>query len=168
MKRILLFMTVLMVAVCMVSCNSFENNAKSQLSESFKMGLINPESAKIYDLKTVFSNDSICIIEFRGSGTNSFGGTISHNYEYIYLNHQNSDGKYYLYEYMKDLDDSPKYKPFSETLKTIRTTEHNEYEYPIVTKMQDYNLTKEEAISDFIYHLASIQCLIHGRKIENE
>ena len=95
MKKILLFMTAFAVAMCMVSCDSFENKAKKQKSPEdiyaekvikFKtqaiLGIekylkrevsVNPEIGEVIDTKDKILNDSLIFCEARILVQNVFG-----------------------------------------------------------------------------------------------
>ena len=84
MKKILMFMAIMIAVVSLSSCNSFEdktknktenslenkaedsleNKAKKQLHATMKEVARNPYTDKITNEKVIFSNDSMCTISF--------------------------------------------------------------------------------------------------------
>ena len=80
MKKILMFMAIMIAVVSLSSCNSFENKAKNslenevedsfenkakkQLHATMKEVARNPYTDKITNEKVIFSNDSMCTISF--------------------------------------------------------------------------------------------------------
>ena len=80
MRKICTIFAFAMLAVLMVSCNSMERRAKRQMWELIKETAKNPESFSVSDEKIVYSNDSICVIDFKGTGENGFGVTSTSDY----------------------------------------------------------------------------------------
>ena len=80
MKKVLMFMAIMIAVVSLSSCNSFENKtknslenkaedsfenkAKKQLHATMKEVARNPDTYKITNEKVIFSNDSMCTISF--------------------------------------------------------------------------------------------------------
>ena len=85
MKKILMFMAIMIAVVSLSSCNSLEDKAKKQLHATMKELAKNPETYKITNEKVIFSNDSMCTISFIGSGQNGFGGYDSSLFEYTFI-----------------------------------------------------------------------------------
>ena len=79
-----LFIVLLTIGVLFSSCYSFERNAHHALRDEIKATVKNPDSFKISDEETVFSDDSIVVISFTGTGENGLGGLRSNQYEYFY------------------------------------------------------------------------------------
>lgn len=107
MKKILMFMAIMIAVVSLSSCNSFEdkaknslenkaedsfeNKAKKQLHATMKEVARNPKTYKITNEKVIFSSDSMCTISFVGSGQNGFGGYSSSKMEYTFIKVRKSD-----------------------------------------------------------------------------
>ena len=85
MKKILMFMAIMIAVVSLSSCNSFEDKAKKRLRAKIEEVAKNPETFKIINEKVIFSNDSMCTISFIGSGQNSLGGYNSSEKEYTLI-----------------------------------------------------------------------------------
>ena len=90
MKKVLMFMAIMIAVVSLSSCNSFEdkakksleNKAKEQLHATMKELARNPETYKIANEKVIFSSDSMCTISFVGSGQNGLGRYSTSRMEY--------------------------------------------------------------------------------------
>ena len=85
MKKVLMFMAIMIAVVSLSSCNSFEDKAKKRLRAKIEEVAKNPETFKIINEKVIFSNDSMCTISFIGSGQNSLGGYNSSEKEYTLI-----------------------------------------------------------------------------------
>ena len=85
MKKVKL-VTCLFVAMLITSCsNGLESAAKEQMEKTMKELAKDPSSVQISNVETMFSNDSICILHYKFSGKNGFGGVSSDEMEYIYI-----------------------------------------------------------------------------------
>ena len=74
MKKVI-FVTCLFVAMLISSCsNGLESAAKEQMEKTMKELAKDPSSVQISNVETKFNNDSICILHFKFSGKNGFGG----------------------------------------------------------------------------------------------
>ena len=71
MKKILYSLLLAVIAVGVMSCNSFEDEAKAQMKKTLKELAKNPETYKITDVDVKFCNDSICVIHTQEKGQNS-------------------------------------------------------------------------------------------------
>ena len=56
-----------------------------QMEQTMKELAKDPSSVQISDIKTMYANDSICILHFKFSAKNSFGAMRTSMYEYVYL-----------------------------------------------------------------------------------
>ena len=112
MKKILMFMAIMIAVVSLSSCNSFENKtknktanslenkaedslenkAKKQLHATMKEVARNPKTYKITNEKVIFSNDSMCTISFIGRGQNGFGGYSISRMEYTFIKERSDKG----------------------------------------------------------------------------
>ena len=100
MKKILMFMAIMIAVVSLSSCsllenkakNSLENKAKEQLHATMKELARNPETYKIANEKVIFSNDSMCTISFIGRGQNGFGGYSISRMEYTFIKERSDKG----------------------------------------------------------------------------
>lgn len=95
MRKITFFLNLLIVSVLTIACSQsskLESTAKKQMEATFKEMAKDPESAKIENIQTVFSNDSLCIIHADFSAKNGFGHEVKNKGEYVFLS---SNGKNY-------------------------------------------------------------------------
>lgn len=112
MKKTILSMMMLAVAtvvsVVFTACDkasSFEKEAKVQMEKTLKEMAKNPDTFKITDVETKFSNDSTCVLHVKSKGQNGFGGWNISRHEYIYIAQKNKKGDVSVYEAIGDIDD---------------------------------------------------------------
>lgn len=90
------FLGVIALCVLMLcSCSQkskFESSAKEQMEKTFKEIAKDPESVKLLNAETVFSDDSLCIIHVDFSAKNGLGNEVKERYEYLFVS---SNGKNY-------------------------------------------------------------------------
>ncbi len=88
------FVMCLFIAILISSCSKgLESAAKEQMEKTMKELAKDPSSVQISNVQTMFSNDSICILHFKFSGKNGFGGVSSDEMEYIYITYHLKDEK---------------------------------------------------------------------------
>ncbi|MGM9704741.1 MAG: hypothetical protein ACI3YB_01960, partial [Prevotella sp.] len=85
MKKILSFLLLAVIAVGVMSCNSFEDEAIAQMRKTIKELAKNPDTYKITDIDVKFCNDSVCVIHTMEKGQNGMGGWNSSRSEYVYV-----------------------------------------------------------------------------------
>ena len=91
--------------VSMFGCtNGLESEAKKQMEETMKELAKDPSSIQISNVETMFSDDSICILHFKFSGKNGFGGVSSDEMEYVYLTYHDSENEFITKETVFELD----------------------------------------------------------------
>ena len=165
MKKILLFMAVLAVAMCMVSCDSFEDKAKKQMYKTMRELAKDEESLKISQVKVCISNDSLCVIHFIAKARNGFGGYSVGSYEYVYVKDIEKD---ICYENIKELE-TPKDRKYS-LERTYKDLIDGTDE--ITKEARDEVIKKGESVQNaalkFTYDMALIGCKYDGREIEKE
>ena len=64
MKKILMFMAIMIAVVSLSSCDSLEDKAKKRLRTKIEEVVKNPEIFKITSEKVIFSNDSMCTVYY--------------------------------------------------------------------------------------------------------
>ena len=107
---------LLMMALSEISCSestsksasksaSFERTARKQMETTFSEIANDPSSVSLSHIKTVYSNDSLCIVHCNFSAKNVFGTLVTNKYEYIYIH---SNGKNYE-SYMEIVDNDAVY-----------------------------------------------------------
>ena len=95
MKKLNVFGAIVLIVLALCSCSQkskLESMAKEQMEKTFKEMAKNPESVKLSNLETVYSDDSLCIIHVDFSAKNGFGNEVKDRCEYIYIS---SNGKNY-------------------------------------------------------------------------
>ena len=103
MKKIALFM---FCSILLTACsNGVEKDAKQQMEQTMKELAKDPSSVQISDVKTMFANDSLCILHFKFSAKNGFGAMRTSLYEYVYLVHDLNSEKESRRESVIDLED---------------------------------------------------------------
>ena len=180
MKKVLMFMAIMIAVVSLSSCNSLENKAKKQLHATMKELAKNPETYKITNEKVIFSNDSMCTISFIGSGQNGFGGYDSSLFEYTLIKSPKSynGGATYLecilnmekqYERRCSIKDEiynidndfPYDSPNDSLYMTLERRNYDDY----IKK----GMSKEDAKANCLYiHAMANLITINGREIGND
>lgn len=95
MKRICLIFVILTSICTLFSCtqrSKLEAAAKEQMEATYKELAKDPSSVKLSNIKTVFCNDSLCIIHVDFSAKNGLGVEVKDRWEYIFIK---SEGKFY-------------------------------------------------------------------------
>ena len=85
MKKIKSLVLLALTTLIWSCSNGLESAAKQQMEETMKELAKDPSSIQITNVETMFSNDSTCILHFKFSGKNGFGGVSSDEMEYIYI-----------------------------------------------------------------------------------
>lgn len=180
MKKILMFMAIVIAVVSLSSCNSFEDKAKNPLEDKAEKQLRvtmeefakNPETFKITNEKVIFSNDSMCTISFIGKGQNGFGGYSSSELEYTLVKCKDNKGKIIYYESLLDMEnEDEKEMSIQEAINDI------DYGSPKLFKelkkeAYDNNIkkgmSKEYAKANYLYIRAIVNLSdVYGRKVED-
>ena len=114
-----------------------------------------PSSVQITDVKTMISNDSICILHLRFSAKNGFGAVRTSLYEYIYLISNRHTEKETIEESVINLD-----KKDTKSVLEIAREDYNEkfLESDKISSMKD-----EDRKAWHIYLAASVHMVINGR-----
>ena len=101
MKKILYFALLLILCSC---SHSLKQEAIKQMDKTTHELAKDPSSVQINNLKVLFDNDSICVLQFTFSAKNGFGALTSSRCEYVYLIDNDSVGtkKEMFYELDKD------------------------------------------------------------------
>ena len=81
--------------------SKLESMAKDQMEKTFKEMAKHPESVKLTNSETIYSDDSLCIIHVDFSAKNGFGNDVKDRCEYIFIS---SNGK--NYESYQKIEDS--------------------------------------------------------------
>lgn len=103
MKKILIFIAMVMVLLSSCTTRDIEQEANEQLAATMREMAKRPDDAKLLNVRTVYKCDSLCILQFQFHGKSVIGLESSTPMEYIYL-YDNSDGNKTKYECWTDLD----------------------------------------------------------------
>lgn len=79
------FCLLLVCTACSQKSSFLESRARQQLPCSLEYDLNNFKNLEINDLKTVYCNDSICLLQFRLDFNDTLGTVYSRDMRYTYL-----------------------------------------------------------------------------------
>lgn len=120
-----------------------------------------PSSIQITNVETMFSNDSICILHFKFTGKNGFGGVSSDEMEYIYLKTYDSEKKIVYKETAFKLDDT----------ESILSKARDSYREKKWDSIWDVNKSEKKSDEDkkawYIYFEASFYMIFNSREVGN-
>ena len=152
------FVMFLFVAVLISSCSKgLESAAKEQMEETMKELAKDPSSIQISNVETKFNNDSICILHFKFSGKNGFGGVSSSEIEYIYLIHTRAGNKT-KWEAVRKLDDK----------KSVLSQAKEDYQEKKWETDKNKNLSDEDKKAWYIHFVADLDMIFNGREIDSK
>lgn len=156
MKKIffLPFFTLFFMSAC---STNLESIAKKQMEKTMNELAKDPSSIQISNVETVFSNDSICILHFKFSGKNGFGGFSSNNIEYIYLI-RNRDGKKTRHESLIKLDEK----------ESILNQAKKDYQEKKWENEYNKKLSDNNKKAWYIFFNADLYMLFNGREISSD
>ena len=187
MKKVLMFMAIMIAVVSLSSCNSFEdkakkslenkaedsfeNKAKKQLHATMKEVARNPKTYKITNEKVIFSNDSMCTISFIGRGQNGFGGYSISRMEYTFIKERSDKGDKIGYrETLLNMENEHEKSYSIKT--TIGFIKYDLLWGSLKKKYDNYlnkGLSKEDAKAEFLYDTAIENFVnINGRHIGDD
>ena len=172
MKKILMFMAIVISVVSLSSCNSFEDKAKKQLRAKIEEVVKNPETFKITSEKVIYSNDSVCTISFIGKGQNSFGECYTSRMEYTLVKLQHcDDGKIRYWDSLLDMESKDKIQSIERAIAYIDADFlYDEHFLGDTFLKMDYDrninkgMSKEDAKADCLYVRAALNSL--GNEID--
>ena len=156
-KVLLSLLCLLFLASC---SNGFENEAKKHMEKTVKELAKDPSSIQISNVETVFSNDSVCILHFKSSGKNGFGGVASTNFEYAYVKgpSPDKDNEKAIFEVLLDLEDK------TSILADAKKSYQNKELEPEFVKGKDEDTRK----AWHIYMNTMMNVIVHGREVKDE
>lgn len=152
MKKIAYFFILCLLCSC---SGSIKNEAKEQMEKTFKELAKDPSSVSFNDVKVMFDNDSICIIQLKFCAKNGFGAMVSSDMEYVYLIDMQDSTKC-AREMVRKLEDK-------ESIMAMARREYQNKDWKKdspVDKMSD-----DEKKAFFIYHKAYMASIWDGRKV---
>ena len=153
-KNIVLVMMVMALCGC---TNSVERDAKKQMEVTMKELAKDPSSVKISDVKTMFSNDSLCILHFKFSAKNGFGAMRTTLYEYVYLVHNRFSDSEKRRESVIDLADKKE--------KSVLENAHSNYNEKFLETDSISSLKDEDRKAWHIYMAANMHMIFGGRTV---
>ncbi len=152
MKSIICFLVVLFFCSC---SQSLEKKAKEQMEKTMKELAKDPSSVSFNDVKVMYDNDSICILNVKMSAKNGFGAITSSDYEYVYLIDR-KDSVEFAREIVRDLKDK----------ESVMSMARKDYQKKEWTKGSKIDLmSDEEKKAFYIYYHAYLTSIFGGRKV---
>lgn len=137
--------------------NGVEKDAKQQMKQTIKELAKDPSSVQISDVKTMFSNDSLCILHFKFSAKNGFGAMRTSLYEYVYLVHDRYSDKETRRESVIDLEDKDS--------KSVLDNARKNYKEKFLETDSISSLKDEERKAWHIYMAANMHMIFGGRTV---
>lgn len=154
--RDVLVLSIFVLALCACS-NSVENDAKKQMELTMKELAKDPSSVKIFDVETMFSNDSLCILHFRFSAKNGFGAMRASLCEYIYIVHGRFSDNETRRESVINLDDKEE--------KSVLEYAHKNYNEKLLETDSISSLKDEDRKAWHIRMAANMHMIFGGRTV---
>ena len=155
MKKIKsLALLALTTLICSCS-NGLESAAKQQMEETMKELAKDPSSIQITNVETMFSNDSICVLHFKFSGKNGFGGVSSDEMEYIYLTYHNNNNETKTMETVFKLDEK----------KSVLEIARDSYREKKWETDNNKDLSDEDKKAWYIHFEANFYMMFNGREV---
>lgn len=175
MKKILYSLLLAVIAVGVMSCNSFEDEAKAQMKKTLKELAKNPETYKITDVDVKFCNDSICVIHTQEKGQNSLGGWNSSRSEYVYVK-TTYKGEVRYMESVLDLsnEDNKDRDVYSCARSMYDSFLRGEYDMRLdsevskIAKKTSWKDENPECRAEFISKVALFTAALYGREINKK
>ena len=153
-KIIVLIFMVMALCAC---TNSVEGDAKKQMEITMKELAKDPSSVIISDVKTMFSNDSLCILHFKFSAKNGFGAMRTSMYEYVYLVHNRFTDNEKRRESVIDLEDKNE--------KSVLEKAHSNYNEKFLETDSIASLKDKDRKAWHIYMAANMHMIFGGRTV---
>ena len=151
------FIGVLILAL-FTSCSSgVESDARQQMEKTMKELAKDPTSVRITDVKTMFANDSLCILHFNFSAKNGFGVMRTNLHEYIYLVHDRHSNNETRRESVINLDDNDE--------KSVLDKARDYYVEKFLESDSIATLKEEDKKAWYIYMAANIHMIFGGRTV---
>ena len=172
MKKILMFMAIMIAVVSLSSCNSLEDKAKKRLRTKIEEVVKNPETFKITSEKVIYSNDSVCTISFIGRGQNDFGEYYTSRMEYTIVKLQHcDDGKIRYWDSLLNMGSKDRITSIERAIDYIDADFlYDEHFLGDTFLKMDYDrnikkgMSKEDAKADCLYVRAALNSL--GNEID--
>ena len=155
MRKMALF--VVLSSLFLACSNGVEKNAKQQMEQTMKELAKDPSSVQISDVKTMFANDSLCILHFKFSAKNGFGAMRTSLYEYVYLIHDLNSEKESRRESVIDLEDKD--------AKSVLDNARKNYNEKFLETDSISSLKDDVRKAWHIYMAASMHMIFGGRTV---
>lgn len=147
--------TCLFALLLIISCSKgLESAAKEQMEKTMKELAKDPSSIQISNVETKFNNDSICIIHFKFSGKNGFGGVSSSDIEYVYMINT-KDGVKSKWESVRKLDEN-------ESILSLARKDYKEKKWETDANK---NLSDDDKKAWYIFFTAQFYMIFNGREV---
>lgn len=161
MKRIkILLLSIVFCTLFGCSNGSFEDVAIGSIKPIMELVVNDPKSVIIQDVKTIISNDSLCVIHFLLKSKNRFGGYEANRMEYVCVKSDDEGGSIYCLPIFLDIynEEFPK-------------RNQSVLEYPNEDRMvfgrEPVEMENFDAHDmNVIYFLSKLRASINGRKYE--
>ena len=148
------FIFYLFTVALFCSCsNGLENEAKKQMEKTFHEIAKDPSSVSLNNVKVMFNNDSICIINLNMSAKNGFGAIATKKYEYVYLIDIKDKSKV---EMVRDLSEE-------ESIMNIARKDYQAKKWDNVFNKE--KMSDEDKKASYIYFNAHLLSIVGGRKV---
>lgn len=148
---------VVLSSLFLACSNGVEKNAKQQMEQTMKELAKDPSSVQISDVKTMFANDSLCILHFKFSAKNGFGAMRTSLYEYVYLIHDLNSEKESRRESVIDLEDKD--------AKSVLDNARKNYNEKFLETESISSLKDDDRKAWHIYMAASMHMILGGRTV---
>lgn len=102
MKKVLMFLAIMIAVFFIVSCSSkpkepqIVTDAKVALNYYITHHANNPAEFKVIDLDTLLVNDSLCVLDIQYIAENDKGGHINAKGQYLYLTYKGHKYSYFV------------------------------------------------------------------------
>lgn len=160
---------VFIITLFFVSCSKgLENKAVKQMKETLNELAKNPESLKLSKKKTIYNNDSICVLQFIAKGQNGFGGYNSSHYEYILVRIRDGKdpNKITYNECLIDLDENdPITGEHNKSIMDIDKKTLNDFR--LLSKKEHQKIKEEDLFPTCLYYGALVVTIAEGREIKD-
>ena len=152
MKKIFCLLALAVFCSC---SNGLKNEAKKQMDKTFKEIAKDPSSVSFSNVKVMFDNDSICIINLNVSAKNGFGAITTKEYEYVYMI-DTRDSTKCKREMVRDLSEDESIMDMAR--KDYQAKDWSKGSY--IEKLSD-----DDKKAYYIYFYAKINSIFSGRKV---
>lgn len=126
----------------------------------------NPESFSVSDEKIVYSNDSICVIDFVGKGENGLGALRTADYEYVFLRSNKEKNEYS--ECLLELEGKSKEASIGQLVKRFKEGNLLDYEKIVFDIGKEKGQSDDQILESLVQIFALTAVMAKGHKVETE